>query len=155
MLFNLRLHNKRSYWCTVHRVLNLYKESLIQSSHCVCEKVCLLVSMDTTQLAALWSLTSPNYILAVPGSLQSCLHNNISLWSSMTATLVCVSHVGVSVKRWTNGAGKLAGVCLWKLWCAQDIFWFLASGLRPQHGSFLVFMWHPDISSWPVAKKLN
>lgn len=36
--------------------LNLYKESLIQNSCCACEHVCLLVSMETTLLAVVWSL---------------------------------------------------------------------------------------------------
>lgn len=43
----LRLPNKRSHWCAIHSILNLYKESLFQNSHCAFENVFLLVSMET------------------------------------------------------------------------------------------------------------
>lgn len=76
----LRLPNKRSHWCAIHSVLNLHKESLSQNSHCAFENVFFAGFHGDSQLAALWSLSSLNYTLASPGSLQSCLHKNISLW---------------------------------------------------------------------------
>ena len=44
------------------------------------------------------AITGRNYTLELPGSLQSCLRNKVSLCSNMSAVLHCISRGGVSLK---------------------------------------------------------